>query len=251
MNDATANRMLKTLEEPPAYAHLILLSDRPGELLPTVSSRCQHVRFDALPSDELARRLEQRGIQPQTALACARLALGDGERALAYALGNGPALRAAAEALARGTGERPWLAMLELGKSEGELVAAQLAEQHAEQLELAGKQEKQRLKKEHEERARRAERRAKAATLDRGLALTGLWFRDAACIAERAPELVHAVDRADQLAAEQRSPVQLRTALELVEDTRSRLALNVNEELALEALAYRLAEIGPSSGSRS
>jgi DNA polymerase-3 subunit delta' len=45
--------------------------------------------------------------------------------------------------------------------------------------------------------------------------------------------------------------VQLRTALELVEDTRSRLALNVNEELALEALAYRLAEIGPSSGSRS
>ena len=33
MNDATANRMLKTLEEPPSFVHLILLSDRPGELL--------------------------------------------------------------------------------------------------------------------------------------------------------------------------------------------------------------------------
>ena len=61
MNDATANRMLKTLEEPPAYAHLILLTDRPGELLATISSRCQDVRFDALPEAELAARLERDG----------------------------------------------------------------------------------------------------------------------------------------------------------------------------------------------
>ncbi len=39
MNDQAANRMLKTLEEPPAYAHLILLTSRPGKVLPTIASR--------------------------------------------------------------------------------------------------------------------------------------------------------------------------------------------------------------------
>src|SRR6202011_6126626 len=58
MNDAAANRMLKTLEEPPAFVHLILLSDRPGDLLETITSRCQSVRFDPLPPDELAAQLE-------------------------------------------------------------------------------------------------------------------------------------------------------------------------------------------------
>src|SRR3954466_12089785 len=90
--EAAANKMLKTLEEPPEFAHLVLLTDRPANVLPTVASRCQHVRFDAPAVEELARRLH--GIEPQTALACARLALGDGERAerLAYE----PKLRASA-----------------------------------------------------------------------------------------------------------------------------------------------------------
>ena len=37
MNDQAANRMLKTLEEPAAFAHIVLLSDRPGEILPTIA----------------------------------------------------------------------------------------------------------------------------------------------------------------------------------------------------------------------
>src|SRR3954449_827322 len=85
MNDRAANRMLKTLEEPPAFAHLVLLTDRPGEILPTIASRCQHVRFDALPAGELAARLEAGGAPAETARACARLSLGDGEKALALA----------------------------------------------------------------------------------------------------------------------------------------------------------------------
>jgi DNA polymerase-3 subunit delta' len=39
------------------------------------------------------------------------------------------------------------------------------------------------------------------------------------------------------------SPRQLREAVELVEDTRLRFALNVSEELACEALAYRLEHV--------
>src|SRR3954452_4157884 len=119
MNDEAANALLKTLEEPPHYVVLLLLTDRITQVLPTIASRCQPVRFDPLPADKLAERLQSRGVAPEQAQACARLGLGDGERALALALGDGPALRARAEAFARAplhgaTAQvLPWKPMLE------------------------------------------------------------------------------------------------------------------------------------------
>ena len=50
MNDEAANALLKTLEEPPPYVVLLLLTDNPSQVLPTISSRCQPVRFDPLPA---------------------------------------------------------------------------------------------------------------------------------------------------------------------------------------------------------
>ena len=69
-----------------------------------------------------------------------------------------------------------------------------------------------------------------------------LWLRDVLCVCEGAPDLVYARDRTSQLSqdAEGREPARLREAIELVGDTRLSLSLNVAEELALEALAYRL-----------
>ena len=56
MNDQAANRLLKTLEEPPSFAHLLLLTDRREDVLATIASRCQHVRFDPLAGrDDRAR----------------------------------------------------------------------------------------------------------------------------------------------------------------------------------------------------
>src|SRR6059058_4840140 len=89
-NDAAANRMLKTLEALPAFALLVLLTDRPANVLPTIAIRCQSVRFDAPSAEEIGERLERHGIAPDTARACGRLALGDAERALALALADGP-----------------------------------------------------------------------------------------------------------------------------------------------------------------
>src|SRR5215208_7123309 len=115
MNDEAANALLKTLEEPPGYVVLLLLTDRPTQVMATIASRCQPVRFDPPPTDELAARLRARGAAPEQAEAAARLSLGDGERALALAAGDGAALRAHAETFARaplhGTvgAERPWL----------------------------------------------------------------------------------------------------------------------------------------------
>jgi DNA polymerase-3 subunit delta' len=79
-------------------------------------------------------------------------------------------------------------------------------------------------------------------TLDLQLALVGLWYRDLLCVALEAPDLIANVDREAELEADAagREPGGLRRALELVDDTRQRLPLNVTEELACEALGYRL-----------
>ncbi|PVV09405.1 MAG: DNA polymerase III subunit delta' [gamma proteobacterium symbiont of Ctena orbiculata] len=49
MNNAAANSLLKTLEEPTPHTVILLLTDQPGRLLPTIRSRCQKVQF--LPPD--------------------------------------------------------------------------------------------------------------------------------------------------------------------------------------------------------
>jgi DNA polymerase-3 subunit delta' len=78
--------------------------------------------------------------------------------------------------------------------------------------------------------------------LDQALQLIGLWYRDLACVAAGAPELVHHSDRLPALTedAEGRGAGVLREALETVDDARARLALNVDAQLSFEALAYRL-----------
>ena len=62
MNPAAQNALLKVLEEGPAYAAFLLVSDRPGKLLDTVRSRCELLslpREDALPGPELLERAER------------------------------------------------------------------------------------------------------------------------------------------------------------------------------------------------
>ena len=248
MNDEAANALLKTLEEPPHYVVLLLLTDRPGQVLPTIASRCQPVRFDPAPPEVLAGRLEAQGVAPAQAEAAARLGLGDGERALALALGDGPALRASAEAFARAPlharvgAERPWSAVLEVAGARGAAAREAYEARLAEELQFLPRKEHKRRETEIGEQARRAERRARTEAIDHGLQLAGLWYRDLACMAAGAPELAHHTDRMGALRedAAGRSPQALRTALELVDDTRARLALNVAYDLALEALAFRL-----------
>jgi DNA polymerase-3 subunit delta' len=57
LNEASSNALLKTLEEPPATSHLILITSRPAQLLPTIRSRCQVVRFSPLAPKEIEAHL--------------------------------------------------------------------------------------------------------------------------------------------------------------------------------------------------
>jgi DNA polymerase-3 subunit delta' len=60
MNDQAANALLKTLEEPPPAARLILTTTNPTALLPTIRSRCQVMRFAPIAATEIEQFLMQR-----------------------------------------------------------------------------------------------------------------------------------------------------------------------------------------------
>src|SRR5258708_5359837 len=104
MHDEVANRLLKTLEEPAPYVHLILMTDQLGQVIETVVSRCQLVRFDPLPLGRIVERLEAQGVDPARADAAARPALGDGGRPACLAGRE----RAAAPPSSVRTGARRW-----------------------------------------------------------------------------------------------------------------------------------------------
>ncbi len=58
-NDAAANALLKTLEEPPPQHLLVLIARGEADLLPTIVSRCHKLAFAPLPSALIIRELEQ------------------------------------------------------------------------------------------------------------------------------------------------------------------------------------------------
>lgn len=250
LRDEAANRMLKTLEEPSPFVHLILLTDRPTEVLPTISSRCQLVRFDAPGVQEVAGALRDCGAEEETALALARISLGQSEVARGLATEEGQALRTAAECFARSVfsaqlwEQRPWQDLLAAARARGEAVRVQLEERARAEAELLPQRDRRRLESEWSERIRRARRRIETASLDLALQLMALWYLDLASLGWGAEELVRHSDRLAELRGDGgRDPHRLVEAVDLVEDTRRRFDLNVSEELALEALASRLARV--------
>jgi DNA polymerase III delta prime subunit len=84
MNPSAANAFLKTLEEPPPDTVIFLLTTGTEGMLPTILSRCQKIRFEPWPEDELAGLLaEIGGVDEQQARAAARTAEGNARRGLA------------------------------------------------------------------------------------------------------------------------------------------------------------------------
>ena len=73
MTPAAQNGLLKTLEEPAGRSLIVLLATHAGELLATVRSRCQIVRFAGLDTEVVVRELKKRGADAGTAAAAAEL----------------------------------------------------------------------------------------------------------------------------------------------------------------------------------
>jgi DNA polymerase III subunit delta' len=246
LRDESQNALLKTLEEPAPFAHLILICSDPELLAQTIVSRCAPVEFAPLSPDAV---LEATGSgESPAASAASRLSGGDVELARLLLTDRGEALRATAEAAARAArrdpdARAPWREFLEVAEQAGAEAGAEEERRLLEEAESAGRRGRSsKLTREATDQVRRTERRARTRALDLALALCCAWYRDLAAVASGADPLVLNADRRAELAedAEGLNPARARIALEWVLDTRRRLRLNVSEELALEALWLRL-----------
>ena len=263
MRDESQNALLKTLEEPPGFVHLILLTAEPSMLLETIASRCQPIDFAPLPPEAVEAALAAGG-SPDDLAAAARLSAGDLARARYLLSDSGRALRAAALEMGRAAGgdspdtqresasaesppaaptasNQPWTQLIAAAESAGEEAEAETRKLLEEEAEAGVK----RSAKDITDEAKRAGRRRRTEMLDLALELSATWFRDLAAVASGAPEVTYNSDRLADLKnrAVALDPSRPRRAAELVQDTRRRLDLNVSEELALEALSFRLAAV--------
>ena len=83
MNTETANKLLKMIEEPPARTLFLLVTDEEEKLLPTITSRCQHIRVPAIAAADITGHLVERmGHEPAAAAGIAAISNGNMVRAM-------------------------------------------------------------------------------------------------------------------------------------------------------------------------
>lgn len=76
MSLSAANCLLKVLEEPPSFSHLLLVCGNVNRLLPTLYSRCQRIRFVPVPTPLIEQSLLDAGTEPETARLAAEISAG-------------------------------------------------------------------------------------------------------------------------------------------------------------------------------
>ena len=199
MNDEAADALLKDLEEPPAYAVIVLVADELGSLPETIRSRCQPIPFRrlserAVREDVWARAPE---LSEEEATSIARVAGGRLDRA--ERLLDPEAVKRRAELLevARSVYSDPNFdpaaaagRLLESARARG-AEAKDREEEALEGLELTAKEAEQRLKRA----ARGAEREELLASLEELAA----WYRDLVAMAAGAEAAVIHADRVEEL----------------------------------------------------
>jgi DNA polymerase-3 subunit delta' len=123
MNENAANALLKQLEEPPEKAMLLLLSHRPGRLLPTIRSRCRRLELRPLPEAVLDQALAALlpDMQAPERQALAHLSGGSIGAALRLADGDGAFLAQEAERVIERAREPDMVALHALGEKIGRI----------------------------------------------------------------------------------------------------------------------------------
>lgn len=253
LQQAAANKLLKSLEEPPAHVFFILVTSAEEGLLPTILSRCELVRFTPVArSDVLSMLLERPGLAAAAAAAIANVAGGSPGRAAELAddaLGEdrrGALLdatlravggeRVAAEVAALVMGfERRAAAEVEDGAAaETAVVEASIQDDRDRAWHL----ERVRLKARREA-ARRSRRVAMWCVDAVGSTLRDVWVASI----DGTAVLLNDDRRPAIEAAAVGSPSTYARALAEVGRTRRDMLLNVDRELALLALFTRIEEV--------
>lgn len=192
LNAAASNALLKTLEEPDGRAVFVLLAASGGSVLPTIRSRTQSVRFNSVPTDEVAEFLRARDVSnPELAAS-----LGRGNVGLSLRYAGEQELQELREAVFEAAfayredfERRHQTASIILEKTEAVGSAKEAA--FLEQFEEPDRRAK--------DGAKRQGRAAREGAFREALELLALVYRDAAFIGAGAGEFVANVDRAREI----------------------------------------------------
>ena len=239
MNPDAADALLKSLEEPPSYATVVLLADRLALLPETIRSRCQLVPFRRLSPGAVAAWLAEHasGVDPSDATVLARAAGGTLERARRLLDPDEAAARRDLIELVRSAYRTPSFdapgaaqAVLELATARGDDARARAREATADDDSLTAR--------EAEQRERRAGRGAERGYVVEVVESVATWCRDLLVAVNNAPEAATNADFAAEL-ADDAGLVDSRgveEALEAVLETRRRFELQLQAGLALDAM---------------
>ena len=250
LRDESANALLKSLEDPPEYGVLVLVSDHAERMLPTIRSRLQAIEFRRYPTavleaatgDPLAARAALGDLARATSLATDPAAAG--RRRLYLELAQGVSTDAGFDPSRAGA--LVMEASNQRAKAESELVAG---ERDARLESVDDPKDEKALRKRYEDRAKREARRAEWDELRLAVDTIGLWYHDMLAAALGADDAVVNRDTAAGLAdATARGGAgHAARALDTIGDVRRSLELNVHPVLAIEALFHRLAELRQSA----
>ena len=246
-----ANALLKTLEEPPGNVVFILVADDAGQVLPTIASRCQRLRFGALGADIVHDILvNQHGLDPDRARLAAKLARGMVGDAIEIASGGLLDLRERmVEVLLsekRGMKDRVALAVeiTEAAKAGGEALKKSQEEELAHIEDFAGGPGKLSagVKKKVVAGHKRETARRERAVYRHALIFTAAIFRDMLLINENADKkfITNSDLILDRARTDENTRARVARALKGIEMAGRRIEQNVNPLMALENLFFTI-----------
>jgi DNA polymerase-3 subunit delta' len=244
-NAEAANAFLKTLEEPPGHVHFILVTDRPERILPTIASRCQPVAFLAISGPVLAGDLMRRYDMPEAQAALIARVSG-GSLSYARELASSESARRERGLLLDLARDAPTAGLMDTQVALDEILAtvesraaertADLDAELAQALEWAGDaRTKSWLKKRHEEKVKRQQRRLYTQGLRSATHVFAGWYRDLALVATGAEAGVLNRDRLGDLraVAPGATVAAYAEALAAVKIAQERLRYNVDARAAI------------------
>jgi DNA polymerase-3 subunit delta' len=242
MNEDAADALLKDLEEPPAYAVIVLVADELGRLPPTIRSRCQLVPFRRLSQRAIKAHLASRGTSGPELEVFARVAAGRLDRA---------------ERLLDPESGRRRATLIEVARSvylDEDFDAAAAAARVGDLARIRGEEARAAAEtgeetgepaREREQRLRRAARGAEREDVLDSLDLLAGWYRDLVVVGAGADTAVLNLDRVAELgedATPDRAAAAERAA-EAVREVWRSFEFQLQLGLALQALFVRLRNV--------
>jgi DNA polymerase-3 subunit delta' len=249
-NDKSANAFLKTLEEPPDDVVIILLSHSYERVMPTISSRCQVVRFRRIPPSEARALLVTQSGADEDEAGAALAAVG-GVVARAREFLASPPRRAARDMILRTLKDLATMDGLDVLVSARELLSAVKAPldevKTAQAAELASRAEfmSRGVTKSVEERHKRELTAREREGIAEVLNVAESWLRDCLVLSQDLDDLVINKDTLDAMreVGAVVTPAAAAAALGAVNETRRRISYNVTPQLAVEAMLFDLQEV--------